>query len=159
MWHMEKLFPTFQASGNSCLDFFNMVEGTPPATVRELLRLAWAHNPVTTLQIILRRRVDYYSDMEVFYTVVFWLHQNHPKTLALNVRWFAQVGFMGYLLDILFREVAHPYALKIVKGETGERVAAEIRIPAPRNERATQARVGEEGRGKVQFRLELQVPV
>ncbi|XXG39695.1 hypothetical protein AAC387_Pa01g0588 [Persea americana] len=112
MWPMESVSPYFQSSGNPCLDFFNMLQYTPPETVRELLRRAWAHNPLTTLKLILHRKWAVLSfDEEVFYPVVFWLHQNHPKTLALNVRWFAQVDvdYMNNLLDILFREVApHP---------------------------------------------------
>ncbi|RWR78836.1 hypothetical protein CKAN_00738800 [Cinnamomum micranthum f. kanehirae] len=81
---------------------------TPPETVRELLRRAWAHNPLTTLKSSSSIGEGRPSVLGVFHTVVFWLHQNHPKTLALNVRWFAQVGYMQYLLKILFREVARP---------------------------------------------------
>ncbi|RWR78951.1 hypothetical protein CKAN_00750500 [Cinnamomum micranthum f. kanehirae] len=108
------------SSGDPCLDLFNVLlqehDTPPPETLRELLRRAWAHNPLTTLKIILRRGRS--LDMEVLYTVVvFWLHQNHPKTLALNVRWFTQFGYMPYLLKILFREVAPPDALEIEKEE------------------------------------------
>ncbi|RWR78838.1 plant/T31B5-30 protein [Cinnamomum micranthum f. kanehirae] len=99
MWPKGNLSPTFQSSGNPCLDFFNMEQYTPRETVRELLRRAWAHNPLTTLKLILRRRVNSHGLLAL---VVLWLHQNHPKTLAWNVRWFAEVGYMKYLLDILF---------------------------------------------------------
>ncbi|RWR78950.1 hypothetical protein CKAN_00750400 [Cinnamomum micranthum f. kanehirae] len=119
MWPLENVPPYFQSSGNPCLDFFNMVEYTPPEMVRELLPRAWAHNPLTTLKLILhRRRPALCFDKEVFYTLVFWLHQNHPKTLTLNLRWFAQVGYTDHLLDILFHEAARPDILKIEKEES-----------------------------------------
>ncbi|RWR78946.1 Thioredoxin-like protein [Cinnamomum micranthum f. kanehirae] len=130
MWPMENVSPYFQSSGNPCLDLFNMLKYTPPETVRELLRRAWAHNPLTTLKLILHlRRPAFRFDKEVLYTVVFWLHQNHPKTLALNVRWFAQVGYMDRLLKILFREVARPDVLKIEKEER------ELLFPRPFNKK------------------------
>ncbi|RWR78830.1 GPI inositol-deacylase PGAP1-like protein [Cinnamomum micranthum f. kanehirae] len=50
MWPMENVSPYFQSSGNPCLDFFNMLQYSPPETVRELLRRAWAHNPVNNPQ-------------------------------------------------------------------------------------------------------------
>ncbi|RWR78840.1 LOW QUALITY PROTEIN: hypothetical protein CKAN_00739200 [Cinnamomum micranthum f. kanehirae] len=107
----ENVSLTFQSSGNPCLDFFNMVPYAPSKTVRELLWRAWAHNPLTTLKLILRLGMNSdHSDMVdhidpdelASFTVVLWLHQNHPKTLALNVRWFAEIGYMHFLLDILF---------------------------------------------------------
>ncbi|RWR78828.1 Thioredoxin-like protein [Cinnamomum micranthum f. kanehirae] len=117
---METLTRYSLSSGNPCVDLFNMLfqyhdTPSPPETLRELLRRAWAHNPLTTLKLILRRGnpSDMCSDIEIFYTVVFWLHQNHPKTLALNVRWFEEFNYMIYLLEILFREVARPDVLEI----------------------------------------------
>ncbi|XXG39842.1 hypothetical protein AAC387_Pa01g0700 [Persea americana] len=56
MWPMENVSPYFQSSGNPCLGLFNMLQYTPPETVRELLRRAWAHNPLTTLKLILHLR-------------------------------------------------------------------------------------------------------
>lgn len=117
----ENFSPTFLSSGNPCLDFFfQVVPDTPPETVTELLRLAWNHNPLTTLKLICQLRGvrgTGKSDKEGFYTAVFWLHQNHPKTLALNVRWFAGFGYMKDLLEILFRQLAGPDARKIAKQE------------------------------------------
>ncbi|KAJ8647552.1 hypothetical protein MRB53_000575 [Persea americana] len=107
----ENLSPTsFQSSGNPCMDFFfYAMHYTPLENVAELLRRAWAHDPLTTLKLIcqLRRVGDAgKSDKEGFYEAVFWLHQNHPKTLALNVERFAQFGYMKDLPEILFRLLA-----------------------------------------------------
>ncbi|RWR78947.1 plant/T31B5-30 protein [Cinnamomum micranthum f. kanehirae] len=104
----ENLSPTsFQSSGNPCMDFFfYALPYTSLETVMELLRRAWADDPLTTLKLIcqLRRVGDAgKSDKEGFYLAVLWLHQNHPKTLALNVEWFAQFGYMKDLPEILFR--------------------------------------------------------
>ncbi|KAJ8647554.1 hypothetical protein MRB53_000577 [Persea americana] len=122
MGFTENLSPTFLSTGNPCLDFFfHVVPDTPPERVTELLRLAWAHNPLTALKLICQLRGvrgTGKSDKEGFYTAVFWLHQNHPKTLALNVRCFAEFGYMKDLLEILFRQLAGPDARKIAKRRT-----------------------------------------
>ncbi|RWR78829.1 plant/T31B5-30 protein [Cinnamomum micranthum f. kanehirae] len=107
----RNLSPTsFQSSGNPCMDFFfYAMPYTPLENVTELLRRAWAHDPLTTFKLIcqLRRVGDAgKSDKEGFYTAVFWLHQNHPKTLALNVGRFAQFGYMKDLPEMLFRLLA-----------------------------------------------------
>ncbi|KAJ8647567.1 hypothetical protein MRB53_000590 [Persea americana] len=107
----ENLSPKlFHSSGNPRMDFFfYAMPYTPRETLTKLLRGAWAHDPLTTLKLIcqLRRVGDAgKSDKEGFYEVVFWLHQNHPKTLALNVGRFAQFGYMKDLPEILFRLLA-----------------------------------------------------
>ncbi|RWR78842.1 hypothetical protein CKAN_00739400 [Cinnamomum micranthum f. kanehirae] len=119
MGFTENFSPTFLSTGNPCLDFFfHVVPDTPPGMVTELLRLSWASDPLTTLKLICHLRGvrgTGKSDKEGFYTAVFWLHQNHPKTLALNVRWFAEFGYMKDLLEILFRQLAGPDAREIEK--------------------------------------------
>ncbi|XP_058093024.1 uncharacterized protein LOC131239364 [Magnolia sinica] len=117
----ENCSPTFLSTGNPCLDFFfHVVPDTPPETLTDLLKSAWSHNPLTTLKLICQLRGvrgTGKSDREGFYTAVLWLHQNHPKTLALNIRWFSDFGYLKDLPEILFRLLAGAGVRKIAKEE------------------------------------------
>ncbi|XP_034197229.1 uncharacterized protein LOC117612671 [Prunus dulcis] len=75
--------------------------------LKQLLPVAWSHNPLTTLKLIFnlhsrisRKGRDY---PEAFHTALFCLHQNHPRTLLCNLPAFAgwKWGFND-LLDILY---------------------------------------------------------
>ncbi|CAA7389589.1 unnamed protein product [Spirodela intermedia] len=103
----ENWSPTFLSSGDPCLDFFFLVvPGISPAELTHLLGCAWAHNPLTALKLVghLRGvRGTGKSDKEGFYTAALWLHRHHPKTLALNLRSFANFGYLKDLLEILYR--------------------------------------------------------
>ncbi|XP_021819646.1 uncharacterized protein LOC110761475 [Prunus avium] len=70
---------------------------------KELLPLAWSHDPLTTLKLICnlldRYRDGSKSDDEAFYAAAFWLHHNHPKTLACNLLPIASA--FGHILDVL----------------------------------------------------------
>ncbi|VVA21449.1 PREDICTED: LOW QUALITY PROTEIN [Prunus dulcis] len=103
----ENNSPTYLSSGNPCLDFFfHVVPDTLPSYLDQQLPLAWAHDSLTTLKLICNLRgVRGFgkSDKEGFYTVAFWLHQNHPKTLACNLASFAQFGCFRDLPEILYR--------------------------------------------------------
>ncbi|XP_021810753.1 uncharacterized protein LOC110754062 [Prunus avium] len=103
----ENNSPTYLSSGNPCLDFFfHVVPDTPPSYLDQKLPLAWAHDSLTTLKLICNLRgVRGFgkSDKEGFYTAAFWLHQNHPKTLACNLASFAQFGCFRDLPEILYR--------------------------------------------------------
>ncbi|CAN6562053.1 unnamed protein product [Malus baccata var. baccata] len=105
----ENNSPTFLSSGNPCLDFFfHVVPDTPASYVNEQLPLAWSHNALTTLKLICNLRGvrgTGKSDKEGFYKAAFWLHQNHPKTLACNAKSVAQIGFFKDLPEILYRLV------------------------------------------------------
>ncbi|CAB4311774.1 unnamed protein product [Prunus armeniaca] len=120
-------FPILSSYGNPCLDLFFHVlvpnveaeddSDKHPASssykyLKQLLPLAWSHNPLTTLKLIcnLRDCSNYLgkSDEEAFYAAAFWLHQNHPKTLACNVASIAgefsqSVALMHDLVGILYR--------------------------------------------------------
>ncbi|KAK9288804.1 hypothetical protein L1049_017269 [Liquidambar formosana] len=99
--------PTFPQ--NPCLDFFlNVVPNPTPQDLITQLKKAWDHDPLTTLKLICNiRGVEEgsagKSDMEGFYAAALWLHKNHPKTLALNVRVLANFGYFKDLLEILSR--------------------------------------------------------
>ncbi|XP_021808375.1 uncharacterized protein LOC110752089 [Prunus avium] len=65
--------------------------------LKQLLPLAWSHNPLTTLKLICSLLC--FEEKELFYTAASWLFQNHPKTLACNVVPIA--GALGDFEDIL----------------------------------------------------------
>ncbi|KAL6989889.1 hypothetical protein U1Q18_015640 [Sarracenia purpurea var. burkii] len=117
----ENLAPTFLSTGNPCLDFFfHVVPDTPPKVLVGLLESAWAHDPLTTLKLICNLRGvrgTGKSDKESFYTAAIWVHKNHPKTLASNVRAFADFGYFKDLLEILYRILEGPDVRKIDKEE------------------------------------------
>ncbi|KAF6137986.1 hypothetical protein GIB67_041859 [Kingdonia uniflora] len=86
--------------------FFHVVPKTPAESIVERLQLAWAHNPLKTLKLIYNLRGvrgTGKTDKQGFYTCALWLHGNHPKTLACNIWWFANAGYMKDLPKILFR--------------------------------------------------------
>ncbi|XP_008229806.1 PREDICTED: uncharacterized protein LOC103329154 [Prunus mume] len=106
---------------NPCHDLcFNIYHWDNPAKVeanhmylKQLLPVAWSHNPLTTFKLIcnlLDRRSGSVTDAEAFYKVAFWLHHNHPKTLASNLlpiaAWFGYGGGMRDLVRILHRILA-----------------------------------------------------
>ncbi|KAL3623515.1 hypothetical protein CASFOL_032331 [Castilleja foliolosa] len=111
--------PTFLSSGNPCLDFFfHVVPDTPAESLIQRLQLAWEHDPLKTLKLICNLRGvkgTGKSDKEGGYTAALWLHQNHPKTLALNVDSFAGFGYSKDLLEILFRILEGPDARKLAQ--------------------------------------------
>ncbi|CAA3021155.1 Hypothetical predicted protein [Olea europaea subsp. europaea] len=112
---------TFISSGNPCLDFFfHVVPDTSPTDLIGRLELAWAHNSLTALKLICNLRGvrgTGKSDKEGFYTAALWLHNYHPKTLAGNVKVFADFGYFKDLLEILYRILEGPLIRKIEKKE------------------------------------------
>ncbi|PQP93230.1 uncharacterized protein Pyn_22756 [Prunus yedoensis var. nudiflora] len=98
---------TFLTSSNPCLDlFFHVVPDSPASYLNKQLPLAWAHDALTTLKLICNLRGvrgTGKSDKESFYTAAFWLHKNHPKTLACNLASFAEFGYFKDMPEILYR--------------------------------------------------------
>lgn len=117
----ENFSPTFLSAGNPCLDFFfHVVPRTPANSLISRLELAWIHDPLTTLKLICNLRGvrgTGKSDKEGFYTSALWLHKNHPKTLALNLRVFADFGYLKDLPEILYRLLEGPEIRIIAKKE------------------------------------------
>ncbi|CAA7045444.1 unnamed protein product [Microthlaspi erraticum] len=103
----ENLSATFLSSGNPCLDFFfHIVPDTSPDDLIQRLELSWSHDPLTTLKLVCNLRGvrgTGKSDKEGFYTAVYWLYQNHPKTLALNLPALVEFGYLKDLPEILYR--------------------------------------------------------
>ncbi|XP_008246023.1 PREDICTED: uncharacterized protein LOC103344177, partial [Prunus mume] len=95
-------------NGNPCLDLFLNFRDAEKASagrnhLEELLSLAWSHNPLTALKLIYKILQDYSCGIgkeDTFRTVTFWLHNNHPKTLARNVVPIA--GLFLYFLQFCF---------------------------------------------------------
>ncbi|OMO68615.1 hypothetical protein COLO4_29553 [Corchorus olitorius] len=125
MGYTENHSATFLASGNPCLDFFfHVVPDTPPESLKERLRLAWKHNPLTTLKLICNLRGvrgTGKSDKEGFFTAAFWLHQNHPKTLACNLDSLAEFGCFKDLPEMLYRLLEGQDIRKTRKQEWNQR--------------------------------------
>ncbi|XP_021725927.1 uncharacterized protein LOC110693112 [Chenopodium quinoa] len=97
---------SYLSSANPCLDFFHVVQETTPLDLIQRLQFSWQNSPLTTLKLICNLRGVRGTGKNIkegFYAAALWLHQNHPKTLALNAGVFARFGSLKDLLEILFR--------------------------------------------------------
>ncbi|KAK3041334.1 hypothetical protein RJ639_002315 [Escallonia herrerae] len=68
--------------------------------------LAWDHDALTALKLICNLRGvrgTGKSEKEGFYTAALRLHENHPKTLACNMKAIAEFGYFKDMLEILYR--------------------------------------------------------
>ncbi|GLT99376.1 hypothetical protein SLE2022_168160 [Rubroshorea leprosula] len=121
----ENFSPMFLSSGNPCLDFFfHIVPNTPSDQLIQRLELAWTHDALTTLKLICNLRGvrgTGKSDKEGFYAAAFWLHNKHPKTLALNLRASAEFGYFKDYPEILYRILGGNECRKLQKEEWRER--------------------------------------
>jgi len=135
----ENMSPTFLSIGNPCLDFFfHVVPDTPSETLIERLKLAWSHNPLTTLKLVCNLcgvRGTGKSNKEGFYAAALWLHENHPKTLATNVPSFADFGYFKDLPEILYRLLEGSEVRKRQKEEWNERKSGSKRKYSSRSTR------------------------
>ncbi|KAL8404626.1 hypothetical protein RB594_009471 [Gaeumannomyces avenae] len=82
-----------RSSKSALVDLFFELEDTisSPRLV-EVLTAAWAEDPQTTLKIIFNARSIHLgkSSKTLFYRCAGWLAQNHPLTLAVNLRWLSR---------------------------------------------------------------------
>ncbi|XP_008235412.1 PREDICTED: uncharacterized protein LOC103334244 [Prunus mume] len=86
-----RLIPS-SSYGDPCLDlFFNSLRPDDRGYtkvclkyLKQLLPLAWSHNPLTTLKLIFSAQTYGVEGMK-FDTAVLWLHHNHPNTLLRNL--------------------------------------------------------------------------
>ncbi|CAN6578476.1 unnamed protein product [Malus baccata var. baccata] len=72
------------------------------AYLKQLLPLAWSHDPLTTLKLI-AYLVHGRLYWEGFYTAAYWLHHNHPKTLLCYATFAKSIGKLFELPEILYR--------------------------------------------------------
>ncbi|KAK3040828.1 hypothetical protein RJ639_029172 [Escallonia herrerae] len=104
MGYTENHSPTFYSSGKPCLVlFFHVVPDTPP---NDMISLAWDDDPLTALKLVCNLRGvrgTGKGDREGFYAAAGWIHKNHPKTLAHNVKASAEFGYFKDLQEILVR--------------------------------------------------------
>ncbi|KAH9329153.1 hypothetical protein KI387_001261 [Taxus chinensis] len=107
MGRTENNSPTFLSSGDACLDFFfHVVPHTPSKKLVALLESAWNKDPLTALKLVRQLRGvrgTGKSDRNGFYTAAYWMHCNHPHTLAANVRSFGEFGYLKDLPEVLLR--------------------------------------------------------
>ncbi|KAG0547753.1 hypothetical protein BDA96_01G107600 [Sorghum bicolor] len=135
MARTENNSATYASSGNPCLDlFFQVVPDTPAQRVRELVTIAWAHDPLTALKLIANLRGvrgTGKSDREGFYAAALWMHERHPKTLACNLPALAEFGYLKDFPELLYRLIhgADTRKLYKAKAETQKirRKVAEVR--------------------------------
>ncbi|KAH0975418.1 hypothetical protein GBA52_017317 [Prunus armeniaca] len=87
--------------------------------LKQLLPLAWSHNPLTTLKLICRKlKCDGKSYEEAFYTAAYWLHHNHPDILLRNIPSIAgSFGRFPELVEVLYR---------VLEGRDGRRGTKKI---------------------------------
>ncbi|KAK1286057.1 hypothetical protein QJS10_CPB20g00930 [Acorus calamus] len=107
MGRTENNSATYLSSGNPCLDFFfQVVPDTKSKTITRLLKSAWDRDPLKSLKLVCHLRGvrgTGKSDREGFYSSALWIHDHHPKTLALNVAPIAGFGYIKDLPEILHR--------------------------------------------------------
>ncbi|KAB9415855.1 hypothetical protein FH972_027034 [Carpinus fangiana] len=104
-WRRYCSCPLPKSLGNPCLDLFLFVGPTSSElSMDALLELAWNDNPLTTLKLILNMRelLREYSEFPLI-----WLYHNHPKTLAFNLRTFAECGYLKDLPLLLLKLLLH----------------------------------------------------
>ncbi|RLN03198.1 hypothetical protein C2845_PM13G08330 [Panicum miliaceum] len=110
MMRTENNSATYASSGNPCLDlFFQVVPDTPPQRVRELVTLAWAHDPLTALKLVANLR----------------------GTLACNLPALAEFGYLKDFPELLYRLIHGADVRKLAKAKVGtekiRRKVAEVR--------------------------------
>ncbi|KAI3971460.1 hypothetical protein MKW92_033631 [Papaver armeniacum] len=103
----EKGSATYVSSENPLVDFFfHVVPDTPHESVTQRLESAWKHDSLKALKLICNLRGvrgTGKSDKEGFYAAALWLHNKHPKTLAINLKALSDFGYFKDLPEILFR--------------------------------------------------------
>ncbi|KAM0563184.1 hypothetical protein ACHAPJ_000900 [Fusarium lateritium] len=93
MMHTENGDLAYRSSLDPLVDLFQELESVPSGPrLAELLSAAWRAHPLATLRIIFCSRSIHLgkSDRRTFYRCAGWLAQNHPLTLAVNLRWLSR---------------------------------------------------------------------
>ncbi|CAB4320960.1 unnamed protein product [Prunus armeniaca] len=100
---------------NPCLEFFSKAitysdksQQNPPMhqpqkDLTEYEAESWKHDPRTTLRLIFCQRMVGRPNKEAFYKCLLWVHKNHPRTLAFNMKIFGELGWFKDLLEVLYR--------------------------------------------------------
>ncbi|XP_021725893.1 uncharacterized protein LOC110693074 [Chenopodium quinoa] len=120
---------TFLTSGNPALDFFfHVVPDTPASELIHLVQLSWSYDSLLTLKLICNLRGvrgTGKSDKKGFYESALWLHENHPKTLTLNMSSISGFGYLKDMPEILFRLLEGTDSRKRVEKGYGTRKRVE----------------------------------
>ena len=106
---------TYEPQLDSCLRLCRWLEEREvkltPESLQCYLESSWHYCPQTTLRLICALRSPGHrrkQSREHFYRAALWLHRYHSKTLAYNVKAFAEFGCLKDLLEILYRIVNGP---------------------------------------------------
>ncbi|XP_021832230.1 uncharacterized protein LOC110772131 [Prunus avium] len=94
--------------------------------LKQLLPVAWSHNPLTTLKLIFNLNSISAPEgkcyPEAFSTAAFWVHHNHPKTLLCNLPSFAGSGNFASMWDLV--EIL--YGLLLQQGQDADAAAQRL---------------------------------
>jgi hypothetical protein len=104
-WTKSYFKPLPISTGNPCVDLF-LFAGPGICIIRTyyLLDLAWNHNPLTTLKIILYMpKIPMLRAHQRFHRPLLWLYHKHYKTLACNLRSLAECGYLKQLPLLLLQ--------------------------------------------------------
>jgi hypothetical protein len=104
-WTKSYFKPLPISTGNPCVDLF-LFAGPGICIIRTyyLLDLAWNHNPLTTLKIILYMpKIPMLRAHQRFHRPLLWLYHKHYKTLARNLRSLAECGYLKQLPLLLLQ--------------------------------------------------------
>jgi hypothetical protein len=122
-------------------------------SLQYFLELCWHHCPQTTLRLICAlRSPSHYrkQSREHFYRAALWLHRYHSKTLAYNVKAFAEFGCLKDLLEILYRIVNGP---NVRHNQIMERRRVRIKRQQRMMAKITKSKVMQKRRRKQHIRL------
>jgi hypothetical protein len=105
-WTKSYFKPLPISTGNPCVDLL-LFAGPGDLCLNRtyyLLDLAWNHNPLTTLKIILYMpKIPMLRAHQRFHRPLLWLYHKHYKTLACNLRSLAECGYLKQLPLLLLQ--------------------------------------------------------
>lgn len=123
----------FKSSGDARVDFFfTVMEQTGADDVYDRLVQSWSACPLDTLKLIAQLRdIKFGKAVRAqYFASLYWLYENHPRTLYQNLNLLLEYGcwkdLLQLLLIVLFRGHIPPYLLldaKIVRGYSGDRIS------------------------------------
>jgi len=112
----ENNAPTFSTSGDPRVDFFfGVIEQSRKERTIDLLQDSWRVEPLDTLKLLanLRDIRDGKGIRVQYQECLYWLYQNHPKTLYENLEQLVCFGYwkdiLHLLVIILFDGYMHPF--------------------------------------------------
>lgn len=102
--HTENLALAYSTTSDARLDFFySILPTTPKEKVFLMAENCWKVDKLDTLKIIFHLGSVRFgkSDSKHFQVALYWLYQNHPKTLLANLPVVAETSYWKHLLLLL----------------------------------------------------------